>query len=120
MPQGSKASYSPKQKAQAAHIEASYEQKGISHDKAETIAWATVNKQTGGGELTGPHKSVQEKAEARSDSAHNAAHTRHEKEKPNSLESHSKKELLAQARGKKIAGRSTMNKAELILALRKP
>jgi hypothetical protein len=122
MPQGSKASYSPKQKAQAAHIEASYEQKGISHDKAEAIAWATVNKQTGGGEISGSGKytSEAEKAQARSDSAQNAAHTRHEKEKPDSLESHSKTELLAKARKKRISGRSTMNKQELILALRKP
>ena len=48
MPQGSKASYSPKQKREAAHIETSYEKKGISPKTAAARAWATVNKQDGG------------------------------------------------------------------------
>ncbi len=49
MPQGSKASYTDKQKRQAAHIEESYEKKGVSVKTAEARAWATVNKQDGGG-----------------------------------------------------------------------
>ena len=48
MPQGSKASYTAKQKRQAEHIEDSYKKKGSSTKKAERIAWATVNKQDGG------------------------------------------------------------------------
>lgn len=119
MPQGSKATYSHKQKEQAAHIEASYEQQGVPEKKAKAIAWATVNKQTGGGELSGKHKSAAEQAQARNDSAQHAANTKREKAKPNSLESHTKIELLAKARSKNISGRSAMNKQELILALRK-
>lgn len=122
MPQGSKASYSSKQKKQAAHIEAGYEQQGISPDKAKAIAWATVNKQSGGGELSGSgkNKSSKGKAQSRSDSAHHAAETKREKAQPDALETHTKIELLTKARAKNISGRSTMNKPELILALRKP
>lgn len=48
MPRGSKASYSDKQKRQARHIEQSEKKQGRSNKVAERIAWATVNKQTGG------------------------------------------------------------------------
>jgi hypothetical protein len=48
MPQGSKSSYSSKQKRQAQHIEEGYQKKGASRKKAERIAWSTVNKTTGG------------------------------------------------------------------------
>lgn len=49
MAKGSKSSYTDKQKRQAAHIEKSYERKGVSKKTAEARAWATVNKETGGG-----------------------------------------------------------------------
>ncbi len=48
MPQGSKKSYSAKQKRMASHIENSEKKSGASTKTAERIAWATVNKQTGG------------------------------------------------------------------------
>lgn len=48
MPQGSKKNYSAKQKRMASHIEASEKKSGASTKTAERIAWATVNKQTGG------------------------------------------------------------------------
>ncbi len=53
MPQGDKTKYTDKQKRQAEHIEESYEEKGVSKEKAEEIAWSTVNKQDGGGKLSG-------------------------------------------------------------------
>ena len=53
MPQGDKSSYTDKQKRQAAHIEAGYEQRGASVKKAEARAWATVNKLSGGGNKSG-------------------------------------------------------------------
>jgi len=122
MPQGSKAKYSAKQIKQAEHIEESYEKKGIPEKKAEAIAWATVNKQSGGGERSGSGttKSPAAKVKARKDSAKNAVETKQEKAKPNSLESQTKAQLIVQAREKGISGRSSMNKPELILALRKP
>jgi len=49
MSRGSKAKYSSKQKRQAGHIEEAYEKKGVSKKTAEARAWATVNKQDGGG-----------------------------------------------------------------------
>ena len=49
MPQGDKSSYTGKQKRQAQHIETGYEKKGLSMKTAESRAWATVNKLTGGG-----------------------------------------------------------------------
>jgi len=53
MPQGDKSSYTEKQKRQAALIEKSYEQKGLPVKAAAGRAWATVNKLSGGGKLSG-------------------------------------------------------------------
>jgi len=53
MPQGSKSSYTKKQKRKAEHIEKGYEKKGVSKKTAEARAWATVNKQDGGGKKKG-------------------------------------------------------------------
>lgn len=49
MSKGDKSSYTDKQKRQARHIEKSEEDKGKSKKTAERIAYATVNKQDGGG-----------------------------------------------------------------------
>lgn len=49
MPRGDKSSYTGKQKRKAQHIEEGYEARGVSTDEAERRAWATVNKQDGGG-----------------------------------------------------------------------
>ena len=48
MARGSKAKYSSKQKRQARHIESSAKKRGYGTKSAERIAWATVNKRTGG------------------------------------------------------------------------
>jgi plasmid stabilization system protein ParE len=53
MPRGDKSSYSNKQKRQAEHIEEGYEKRGTSKKEAERRAWATVNKETGGGKKSG-------------------------------------------------------------------
>lgn len=53
MPRGSKAKYTDKQKRQAGHIEEGYKEHGLSTDEAEARAWATVNKQDGGGKKGG-------------------------------------------------------------------
>lgn len=52
MARGSKDSYSSKQKRMAEHIEESEEKRGASKKKAGRIAWATVNKATGGAKGT--------------------------------------------------------------------
>src|SRR5207253_6176912 len=78
MPRGDKSSYTDKQKRQAEHIEEGYEDKGVSEGEAERRAWATVNKQTGGGEKSGSgrKKSESSKKAARKSSARNATATR--------------------------------------------
>jgi len=53
MPQGDKSAYTDKQKRQAAHIEDSYEARGVPEAEAAKRAWATVNKESGGGNLSG-------------------------------------------------------------------
>jgi len=49
MPRGSKKSYTSKQRRQASHIEESAKKSGKSAKTAARIAYATVNKQDGGG-----------------------------------------------------------------------
>ena len=53
MPRGDKSSYTDKQTRQAEHIEEGYKEKGLSDATAEARAWATVNKQDGGGKQSG-------------------------------------------------------------------
>ena len=53
MPQGDKSSYTDKQKRKADHIEEGYEKRGVSKAEAERRAWATVNKDSGGGNKSG-------------------------------------------------------------------
>ena len=53
MPRGDKSSYTSKQKRQARHIEEGYSKSGVSSREAKRRAWATVNKDTGGGKKSG-------------------------------------------------------------------
>lgn len=53
MPRGDKSSYTEKQKRKARHIEEQYVEDGLSRDEAERRAWATVNRQDGGGKKSG-------------------------------------------------------------------
>jgi plasmid stabilization system protein ParE len=45
--------YASKQERKAEHIEEGYRKEGVSKDEAERRAWATVNKQDGGGKNPG-------------------------------------------------------------------
>ena len=53
MPRGDKSKYTDKQKRQAEHIAEGYEGRGVPEEEAERRAWATVNKETGGGNKSG-------------------------------------------------------------------
>jgi len=53
MTTGNKAAYTTKQKRQAEHIEESYKARGVRAKRAAAIAWATVNKESGGGKKSG-------------------------------------------------------------------
>ncbi|MBF0674156.1 Rho termination factor N-terminal domain-containing protein [Pseudomonas sp.] len=124
MPRESKEKYTDKQKRKAEHIEDSYKEKGVSEDDAEARAWATVNKQSGGGERkggSGQKKSSTAKTQDRQQSARRAVATKHgvHRSKYASLEEQTKAQLLEKARAKNIPGRSTMRKQELIEALQR-
>ena len=49
MARGSKSKYSGKQRRMAEHIEQGYKKRGSSGKRARRIAWATVNREFGGG-----------------------------------------------------------------------
>jgi plasmid stabilization system protein ParE len=63
MPRGDKSSYSDKQKRQAEHIEEGYEHRDVGSKEAERRAWATVNKETGGGKKSGSGRGTPENHE---------------------------------------------------------
>jgi len=133
MPRGDKSKYTAKQQRKAEHIEESYEERGVSEKEAEARAWATVNKQSGGGERSGgsgKKKSATAKRADRKDSAHRAARSR-KGDSPNkgsatssasksgstSLADMTRDELMQKARERDIRGRSKMRKDELLRAL---
>lgn len=60
MPRGDKSSYTDKQKRKAEHIEDSYKERGVSKKEAESRAWATVNKESGGGKKSGSGRGKKE------------------------------------------------------------
>ena len=53
MPRGDKSKYTGKQERKADHIAEGYEKRGLGKDEAERRAWATVNKDDGGGKKPG-------------------------------------------------------------------
>ena len=60
MAQGSKEAYTDKQKRKAEHIEQGYEERGVSKKEATARAWATVNKESGGGNQSGSGRGKKE------------------------------------------------------------
>ena len=66
MPRGDKSKYTEKQERKADHIADSYEQRGVPEEEAERRAWATVNKDDGGGKRAGSGRGA--------DTGHPAAH----------------------------------------------
>ena len=60
MPRGDKSKYTDKQKRKAEHIAESYEDRGTPENVAESRAWATVNKESGGGNKSGSGRGVED------------------------------------------------------------
>ena len=58
MPRGDKSKYTDRQKRKAQHIEEGHEKRGVSEKEAERRAWATVNKEEGGGNKSGSGRGV--------------------------------------------------------------
>ena len=78
MPRGDKSSYSNKQKRRAEHIEKGYEKRGTSKKEAERRAWATVNKESGGGKKSGSGRGKKENRSASKKGGHKgSAHRSH-------------------------------------------
>src|SRR4030095_10169823 len=61
MPQGDKSKYTDKQKRKAEHIAEGYEDSGVSKKEAKSRAWATVNKESGGGKKSGSGRGKKER-----------------------------------------------------------
>lgn len=66
MSRGDKDSYTDKQKRKAEHIEEGYEDRGVPHEEAERRAWATVNKESGGGNKSGSGRGKKDSHESSS------------------------------------------------------
>ena len=66
MPRGDKSKYTDKQERKADHIAESYEAREVPEKEAESRAWATVNKDDGGGKKSGSGRGE--------DTGHPAAH----------------------------------------------
>jgi plasmid stabilization system protein ParE len=62
MARGNKSKYTDKQKRQAKHIKKTYKEKGLSDKEAERRAWATVNKESGGGKKSGSGRKKKNKS----------------------------------------------------------
>lgn len=60
MPRGDKSSYTRKQRRKAEHIEEGYEKRGVGKAEAERRAWATVNRESGGGKKSGSGRGTTE------------------------------------------------------------
>lgn len=58
MPRGDKSAYTEKQKRKAEHIEEGYIKSGTPKKEAQGRAWATVNKESGGGNKSGSGRGV--------------------------------------------------------------
>lgn len=58
MPSGDKGKFTNKQKRKAEHIAEGYLSRGVPVERAEAIAWATVNKEDGGGNKSGSGRGV--------------------------------------------------------------
>jgi len=60
MPRGDKSKYTGNQKRQAEHIAEGYESRGTPEKEAKRRAWATVNKESGGGNKSGSGRGVKD------------------------------------------------------------
>ena len=65
MPRGDKGKYTEKQKRKAEHIEEGYKKRGVSGREAGRRAWATVNKQEGGGKKGGSGSKTKKSSRSR-------------------------------------------------------
>lgn len=77
MSQGDKDKYTNKQKRQAEHIAEGYEDRGVSKQEAESRAWATVNKESGGGNKSGSGRGHEDSHESSRKGGEKGGHHSH-------------------------------------------
>lgn len=121
MPRGSKDKYTDKQQRQAEHIEKGYIEQGMSKTEAQARAWATVNKEDGGGKRLGGSGRAQAVKPStlggKTRSTRKTVTRQKTTPRADSLERENMDELMRRARARNIPGRSSMRKRELIRAL---
>jgi len=96
MPRGDKSAYTDKQKRQAKHIEDSATKSGKSSARAKQIAYATINKQDGGGKKSGSgrgHKVSHASSRKGGKNSHASAHAASRSRKSASHRTHSSSSL---------------------------
>src|SRR3954470_3871454 len=98
MARGDKSKYTDKQQRQAEHIEEGYEKRGVSDEEAERRAWATVNKESGGGKKPGgsgrgkkPNKGPSKKGSSKKSSSKKGSSKKGSSKKGSSKKGSSKK-----------------------------
>ena len=74
MPRGDKSAYTDKQKRKAEEIEKGYEKRGVKKEEAERRAWATVNKEEGGGKKSGSGRGTKDNKSASKKGARQGSH----------------------------------------------
>jgi plasmid stabilization system protein ParE len=109
MPRGDKSAYTGKQKRQAEHIEEGYERRGVSKGEAERRAWATVNKETGGGKKSGSGRG--KKTSKSSSRKGGRIGGRASASRPKAARSASAKKVAATRKRRKSSGRSRAARA---------
>jgi len=75
MARGSKTAYSSKQKRKAEHIAEGYAKRGTSGKEAKRRAWATVNKESGGGKKSGSGRGRSESHASSRKGGHKGGHS---------------------------------------------
>lgn len=115
MPRGDKSAYTEKQKRKAEHIEEGYESRGVSEDEAERRAWATVNKESGGGNKSGsgrgrPDTTVSSEKGGRKGGAASASRSKEERSASAKKAAASRSQEDRSASAKKAAATRKRNK----------
>lgn len=79
MPRGDKSAYTSKQKRKAENIEEGYEKRGVSAKESAKRAWATVNKESGGGKKSGSGRGKKESHASSKKGGRKGGHQHHKK-----------------------------------------
>jgi hypothetical protein len=111
MPQGDKSAYTDRQKRKAEHIEEGYRERGISEGEAERRAWATVNKQEGGGRKSGSgRKRTSKKSSSRKSTSKRSSARKSTARKSSGRKSTAKRSSGRKSTSKRSSGRKSSSR----------